>query len=323
VLARGRQLRVHEDGPRTVALTGVWQSSGSFKSVEPAHTLIESYDGGWAWSCPQSAEIRIVAVMVDPATSGLARQRAARDIYLHEIGKTERIAALAAEASLHDGPAGWDASMYHASRYADGNVLLIGDAASFVDPLSSAGVKKAFASGWLAAVAVHTALTRPSMRDVAFAFYDDREREMYASLKTMTTATLAAAAAGHEHPFWNDRSDLQNPTTGCAPIAAAFERLRREPALRVRVGEAGRIEQRPAIEGHEIVLEARVVSADQPAGLRYAFDVDVLGVLAVAPAVASVPDAFEAYNARYAPVALPDFLGALATALAHKWLVWV
>ena len=34
--------------------------------------------------------------------------------------------------------------------------LLAGDAGSFIDPLSSAGVKKALASAWLAAVAVST-----------------------------------------------------------------------------------------------------------------------------------------------------------------------
>ena len=44
--------------------------------------------------------------------------------------------------------------MYDATRFVDGDVLLVGDAGSFLDPLSSAGVKKALASGWLAAVAV-------------------------------------------------------------------------------------------------------------------------------------------------------------------------
>lgn len=323
VIARGRQMRVYDPGPRTVALTGVWQASPTFHAVDPAHTLIESYEGGWAWSCPQSPALRNIAVMVDPATSGLARGRSARELYLHEIGRTVRVAALAREATLVDGPAGWDASMYHASRYADGNALLVGDAASFVDPLSSAGVKKAFASGWLAAVAVHTALRRPSLRDVAVAFYEVREAEVYESLRTMIAATLAAAAAGHDHPFWGGRGEPSDEAAGQPSIAAAFEQLRAAPALRVRVDPIVRVESRPAISGNEIVLEARVVSPDQPAGMRYAFDVDLIGVLAVAPAASSVPDAFDAYNARYAPAALPDFLGALSTALARKWLVWV
>lgn len=74
-------------------------------------------------------------------------------------------------------------------------MLLVGDAGSFVDPLSSAGVKKALASGWLAAVAVHTALVRPAMRDAAFRFFAAREREMYASLRAMTERHLGDAAA--------------------------------------------------------------------------------------------------------------------------------
>ncbi len=57
--------------------------------------------------------------------------------------------------------------------------LLVGDAGSFIDPLSSAGVKKALASGWLAAVVAHTWLTQPEMRPHALGFFEDRETEIH------------------------------------------------------------------------------------------------------------------------------------------------
>ena len=46
-------------------------------------------------------------------------------------------------------------------------ILLVGDAASFIDPLSSYGVKKACVSAWLAAVVVHTCLTNASLTSAA------------------------------------------------------------------------------------------------------------------------------------------------------------
>jgi hypothetical protein len=65
------------------------------------------------------------------------------------------------------------------------------------------------------------------------------------------------------------------------------------------------------------------VSGDQDAGIRYAFDVDLLALIDLAPAYPSVPSLFAAYNQRHPAVALPDFLAALATMLAHNWLVWL
>jgi flavin-dependent dehydrogenase len=323
VLARARRLRIADPGRRTVALTATWDVDTSFSLANPSHTVIESYEGGWAWSVPISAHQRVVAMMVDPATSGLARSVPARDVYLQELRRTSQMAALTSGAALADGPTGWDASMYHAARYVDDDILLVGDAASFIDPISSAGVKKALASGWLAAVAVHTSLRRPAMRDVALAFYAAREAEVFASLRAMTERVLADAAAGHAHPFWSDRTESGAADLDREEVAAAFERLRREATLHVQRNQELRIVQQPAVSGNEIVLEPRLVSPQRQHGVRYAFDVDLIALVDLAPAYASVPDLFEAYNRRHAPVALPDFVAALSTAIAHDWLVWV
>jgi flavin-dependent dehydrogenase len=322
LLARRRGLRIAEPTHRSIALTAVWEAGDGFQTQDPTHTLIESYEGGWAWSVPESATTRIVAVMVDPSTSGLTRGTSARDVYLNELARTVQMRALSSDALLIDGPSGWDASMYYALRYVDDNVLLVGDAASFVDPLSSAGVKKAIASGWLAAVAVHTSLRRPAMREVALEFYAAREAEMYAALLEQTRRSLASAASGHAHPFWAER---QRPSTdGTGPdIEAAFNRLRHEPELRVQMNPDVRVEARAAVSGTEIVLEERVVSRECPQGIRYVSDVDVVALVQMAPTHNSVPALFDAYMQRHAPVALPDFLAALSRALADKWLLWV
>ena len=95
--------------------------------------------------------------------------------------------------------------MYSSERPAGDTWLLVGDAASFIDPLSSAGVKKAMASGWLAAVTLNTALGRPGRKDMAFAFYSAREAETYAQFLALTRRHLSDGAPS-DHPFWTDRA---------------------------------------------------------------------------------------------------------------------
>jgi flavin-dependent dehydrogenase len=328
LLARARGLRIQDATFRTVAMVGLWVGERPFALPDPSHTLIESYDGGWAWSVPKSRDERFVAVMVDPrrmdgpgpAESGLKPGLA---LYREQLGRTRQMARMIADARLTADPSGWDASMYHARRYVDDRVLLVGDAASFLDPLSSAGIKKALASGWLAAVAVHTALLRPAMHDVALAFFAAREAEVYASFRSMTKRFFSEAAAGHAHPFWRDRGDEPAAAPNQPAVEAAFERLRSSPSFRVARHTGVRIEDRPAVRENEVVMEARLVTGAKDAGARYAFGVDLLALIELAPACPSVPDLFAAYNQHHTPVAMPDFLGALATAFAHKWLVWV
>lgn len=320
VMARARGWRKTESGHRTVALVGRWRPPSTFDLPEPTHTVIESYSNGWAWSVPHVDGSRSVAVMVDPRTSNLAHDRSSRAVYQAEVDKTAQLSTLLRDAALDGGPFGWDASMYSATQYADDRLLLVGDAGSFIDPLSSAGVKKALASGWLAAIATHTALLRPHMRQVAFDFFAAREAAIYRAFRIMTEQFLADAASNYDHPFWSDRTDPENASDNEA-VEAAFERLRAAESINLRKGPGVSVEPRPAVNTAEIVLESRLVTATIPDGVRYVRDVDLIALVDLAPHFSQVPDLFDAYNRRTAPVSLPDFLSALSSALAKGWLV--
>lgn len=323
LIARARGWRVREPGPHTIALVASWQRGNGWPLPDANHTVIESYPDGWAWSVPAVDGSRFVAIMVDPQVSDLARGRPAREIYLAQIAKTIHFAGLLAGASMLAGPWGWDCTMYGSSIYASDNVLLVGDAGSFIDPLSSIGVKKALASGWLAAVATHTALVRPAMREVALDFFAAREADIYAEFRRLTTRYLARAAPAHGHPFWSDRAvAVRNDGYADAEtVAAALDRIRAAELIDLRRAADLKIEDRAAVSGSEIVMEPRVVTASEPAGIRYVSDVDVLALIELAPHHRRVPDLFEAYNRRHAPVSLPDFLTALATIVARGFLV--
>lgn len=321
VIARAKNARRYDAGPKTVALAGEWQRH-VWQLPDPSHTLVESYADGWMWSVPTADGVRHVSAMIDPQRSDLARGGSSRAVYLSEIAKTRAFKALLEGATLTGGPAGWDASTYGAHEYAGDNWLLVGDAASFIDPLSSAGVKKALASAWLAAVAVHTALETPSMRQAALAFYAAREREIERHHAAESRRFLAAAARRHDRPFWAERSADPQYADGdpAGEVRRAFDRLKRDPAFTAVVSPAVRIESRPLIEGHEIVMAPHVVAANAGA-VRYLHGVDVVRLLELAPTVLQVPDLFDAYTRRAGTVPFHDFLLALSTAVARGWLV--
>ena len=322
VLARAKSVREHAAGLRTVALVAEWRRPGPWPVPDDSHTLIESYADGWMWSVPVGEGVRHIAAMVDPRRSDLDRSGSAQDVYLGEIAKTKMFRDLTAAAEISGGPWGWDASQYHASAYAGDDWLLVGDAASFIDPLSSAGVKKASASAWLAAITVHTCLTSPSMKTHALSFYSAREQEIARHFARESTRFLSAAAVSHQRAFWEERSaEVPEQTYDRPDILRAFEVLRAGDRLAARVGPGVSIEPRPSVRRHEIVLEPHLVEPHSAHGVRYLHNVDVVRLVELAPAFGTVPDLYDGYVATLGPVPLHDFLMVLATAFARRWLV--
>jgi flavin-dependent dehydrogenase len=322
VIARALGLREFVAGPRTVALVGEWHRRDAWPVPDPTHTLIESYDDGWMWSVSTADGVRHIAAMVDPQRSALARGEPSSEVYLAEIGKTRAFKSLIDSATLVDGPRGFDASAYRSTAYAGANWLLVGDAGSFIDPLSSAGVKKALASAWLAAIATNTALMNPTMRAAAFEFFSAREREIEQQLSRESRRFLADAAAGHARPFWDERSDeTGTEAADSEDVRRAFEALKARDTWTPRIGPHTGIEPRACIRGNQIVLDRHVVSVDQPPGVRYIRGVDMVVLIELAQATRQVPELFETYVQRMGSVPLPDFLFAVATAVARGWLV--
>lgn len=322
LVAKLKDVREYDDGPRTVALVGEWATGRSWSVTDDTHTVIESYRDGWMWSVPIAPRVRHVSAMVDPQRSGLARDGSSRDVYLSEIAKTRQFKTLLGDALLKGGPWGHDASSYRASAYAGEGWLLVGDAGSFIDPLSSAGVKKALASAWLAAVVAHTCVNTPSMQPHALAFFSAREREIEQRHADATRRFLTEAAREYRQPFWAERLTETEPEGGGeAGVRAAFERLKSANALDLRPAATITIASRPYVEGHEIALGPHVVTSSDDPGVRYLYNVDMPVLLDLAATVNDVPALLDAYVRRGHKADLHDFLLALSTAVARGWLV--
>ncbi len=317
---------------RTIALTGRWLAVNTWRIVPDTHTLVASYADGWAWSVSTGSDVRDFTVMVDPVRTHLTRGAPALDVYRAELAKVRAFDAILERAQLTHGPWGADASVYCADRYAGPGYLLVGDAASFIDPLSSFGVKKALASAWVAAAVVHTAIDRPAMHDEALGFHDRRERAVFASSRRQSAQFAVEAAVDTPHPFWlarvtSDNDEATGEELDPASLArdprvrAAFADLRRRPALRLETGSALRLTSSAAIRGHEIVMDDHLILPCAPDGVRYIRGVDLIALARQAPAYRDAGELYEAFTRDRPGVVLPDFLGALSALIAFGVLV--
>ena len=332
VIAR-REGREPDRSTITTALLRRWCRPGGFGAVPPTHTLVESYADGWAWSVPLERDVRCVTAMVDHRYTDLegADLDAALD---SELDKAPHLGALREGAEPLGSTWACPASLYTARRFARPGLLLVGDAGSFIDPLSSFGVKKALSSGWLAGVAVHTALVDPGMRDAALGLYEEREREVYRSYRGRAADFFEEGVRVYGHAYWAARADASRAAAGrLAPwptdpdalgeapvpaeaVRAAYQRIRTRETLDARWAEHVRVLDRPTVVGHRVVWERHLASSRAPHGLRYVRNVDLIRLMDVAPLYGDVPDGWSAYNAGAPAVPLPDYLTALATAFA-------
>ena len=240
------------------------------------------------------------------------------------------IRSLVEDATLVDAPWGCDASPYSAAATADEGMLLVGDAASFVDPLSSFGVKKALASAWLASVTVHTALLDSGMTRAALGLFSTRERAMYENLQRQSADLSREAAGTYATEFWQSRADatfdessreLDASSLRSDPrVLGAFEELKLRSSVQLRFGESLRVVEQAMVRGNRVVLETHLVAPAMPDGVRYCRNVDLVVIAQLASRYEQVPDLFDAYNRSAPPAPLPDFLGALSTLIGLDML---
>ncbi len=316
----------------TLALVARWDHDG-WDADTRSHTLIQSYTDGWAWSVPLSKRTRCFTAMIDQRHAEL-EGKDVRSMLIKELDKAPRIGAHLSGARPVGDAWACPASLYTSDSFARPGLLLVGDAGSFIDPLSSFGVKKALSSGWLAGIVVHTALTDPDMTPSAVSFFDDREREVYRSYRRLSAEFFEEAADTYGHEYWvrraraarsaggrteaipGDPDRVLPPEVPEEAVRAAYEVLRGRERLGAVKGSSVRTLERPAIEGLRIVLDRHLASDEYPRGLRFVRGVDLRHVVDQATRHDDVAELWATYNGIGTPVALPDFLAALATAFA-------
>lgn len=326
LMARSGAAR-HADGPRTTAIVGVWQRP-TWPVADWRNTIVESYAGGWAWSVPLSATKRQVTVMLDPSRTSLARGTRLRLTYREELARTKLIASLLDGAKGLGSPWARDATPYACERPVIGRVILAGDAASFVDPLSSFGIKKAMASAWLAAVVVRSVMEDASMESPALSLVARREHAMVAGLRRAQAELAREAARAHEGGYWQGRETDDPDDTADDPdmdairsdasVRKAYDAIRAaRHASFIAATKVARV-PRAVVEGDRVVVRDHLVLPAFPDGVRYIRNVDLVRLAELAPTAPGVPGIAESYVKVVGPARLPDIAGALAVLVAGR-----
>ncbi len=179
-------------------------------------------------------------------------------------------------------------------------------------------------SGWAAAVAVNTCLTRPAMQEHALAYYEDRERLVFEGYQHQAAAWSRAAATEELQPFWGTRGEWEEGRARrftAEGARAALEDLRRRPEVRLRLADGVERRKCAGIEGREVVLRRALSVPGSDEVLDFLANIEVCRLAELAPFYQQLPDLFEAYNRASGPVELPCFLTALSTLLACGILI--
>ena len=343
VIAR-RGLRRSGARYRTLAVVAEWDCA-TWPSDERTLTAIESYGDGWAWSVPLSPTRRQCTVMIEPgrvgppnrgtAEGGAVNAFALGTAYARELSKAATLSARLAGATQVSAPWACDASIYDATSAADDGLLLVGDAASFIEPLSSAGVKKALLSAWRAAVVTNTCLANHALRGPATGLYARRERQVYADCMRRARAFFAEAGQAHNSSFWSRRADDDGAVDGLegdvdmsdeaaardAGVRLAFEQLRAAEHVRLRPAAALRFEPVASIEGREVVMRDALVVPGLSAPLQFIAGVNLAALARLANGRDEVPALLAAYSAQVGPVPLTGLLTGLSLLVARHALV--
>ena len=178
--------------PATLALSATVEKPSNSRDA----TVIESVPQGWLWWLPLQDGRVCLTLFADS------------DQVRHE-GRDEVFRGALADSG---GPARGHDVLPSLGNVATprlvstpSGVLLIGDAASTIDPLSSQGLEKALVSAETAAVTVNTLIDQPDSRESLLQHHHQWEQGLYMSHARQSLHFYLQEARFSDHPFWENR----------------------------------------------------------------------------------------------------------------------
>ena len=194
---------------RNAALFGYFENGKRLEGDDAGNVLSVAFEDGWFWYIPLSPTLTSVGVVI--ASSG-AKELSAPDALERFIAKCPLLAAYLANATpVTSGPYGQrrirrDYS-YTNERFAVPGMMLVGDAACFIDPVFSTGVHAATYAGLLAARVVNSCRAGELDEETCLATFETRYRAEY-SAQYKFLLGFYDMNADLESYFWRARSVL-------------------------------------------------------------------------------------------------------------------
>ncbi|GAB3433191.1 hypothetical protein GCM10027569_82670 [Flindersiella endophytica] len=149
VVARGLKLRKTDNKLKMAAVfkhfSGLDESNYAGRAGD---TQIGAHEDGWVWAIPTRHDVISIGVM---APAEILRASRPEDVFTEHLHRIPRIGERLRGTKVWHGLRGENNFEYHADTLAGPGYLLVGDAGCFTDPIFSAGVYLALATGRRAA----------------------------------------------------------------------------------------------------------------------------------------------------------------------------
>jgi FAD-dependent halogenase len=168
---------------RNLALFGYFENGKRLPEPDSGNIFCSAFGKGWFWYIPLSATMTSVGAVIHRDLASEVQGDPEKMLY-KLIGECPHIADFLADATrITEGEYGQvrvrkDYS-YHQSRLWRPGLVLVGDAACFVDPVFSSGVHLATMGALLAARSINSALEGVLDEDVLFREFEIRYRHEY------------------------------------------------------------------------------------------------------------------------------------------------
>ncbi|MGW8765236.1 tryptophan 7-halogenase [Streptomyces sp. NPDC055815] len=176
--------RKYSEHFQNVAVFGYFNNGGRLPEPNSGNILCEAFDEGWLWYIPLTDDLTSVGAVI--SRENAAQIQGDKEAALMKfIGRSTYVKDMMNDAKRVD-----DDSMYGTVRirkdYSYANtrfhapgIVLIGDAACFIDPVFSTGVHLATYAGVLAARSLNSVLDKSVSEERAFAEFEGRYRREY------------------------------------------------------------------------------------------------------------------------------------------------
>lgn len=286
VLARRLRLPQKKSGGPQLGLIGYWRAIQPCDDADGFNPLVESLPDGWFYTARLNSSQRVAGFMTDRSLLPSNLRRSAPQIYRRALERAQHAKRRLRGFEWDNEVRIFPAYPSLVERCCGPDWLLVGDAASTLDPLCSQGVQKAIASALTSATAVHTLLVHPQRTELVTEFCQERERAGFFSHVAARSNYYRREQRFAEQPFWKQRAALETSLSR-SPAAG-----RRQAALRnqdrITTGPAVQLEERPVIEGEFVELRPAVVSPQAGRGVRYCGDLyvpDLMELLSDRPAL--------------------------------------
>ncbi len=225
----GRE-RLYSEFFQNRALFGYFTGGKRLPEPDAGNILCAAFDEGWFWYIPLSAELTSVGAVVD-AESPLLNGGSREQVLMALIDRCAIVADMLADAErVTEGMYGEirirkDYSYANDAFWRPGMVL-VGDAACFVDPVFSTGVHLATYSGLLAARSINSVLDGRLDEPTAFTEFEGRYRREYGVFYEFL-ASFYEMQQDESSYFWKARkvanlsmTDLEGFSTLVAGVAS-------------------------------------------------------------------------------------------------------